>query len=370
MSSIVGAITGGGGKGAGWTAEGADVTQFVNKEQTDQAYQNTQDAIKQQQSFLQALQGQNGIQNQSDIYNQFGQVAAGQGFNPAQAQLANATGANIANQAALMAGQRGAASNPGLIARQAAMQGGNIQQQAAGQAAALQAQQSLAAMNNQANIAGQQVGNQLGATNAYNQQALQGQGNLLNAGSAQNQANIANVSQQNQANAGLQRDIFGAQNQLLGNITSAAGTALSGMGGGAAGGATGAGQGGGAASKFGQVAMAAEGGMVGPKSKIGQHFHMMAKGGQVPALVSPGEKYLDPQDVKKVEHGVNPMSVGEKIPGKALVGGAKNSYANDVVPKTLEEGGIILPRSVTQSKNPGRSAQDFVNAIFAKKGKK
>jgi len=41
---------------------------------------------------------------------------------------------------------------------------------------------------------------------------------------------------------------------------------------------------------------------------------MMANGGKVPALVSPGEKYLNPQAVQQVAQGANPMSVGETIP--------------------------------------------------------
>jgi len=94
-----------------------------------------------------------------------------------------------------------------------------------------------------------------------------------------------------------------------------------------------------------------------------------ARGGKVPAMVSPGEKYLSPRDVKKVERGANPMEVGEKIPGKPRVKGAKNSYANDTVPKTLEEGGIVLPRSVTQAKHPHWAAHKFVSAIMAKNGK-
>ena len=95
----------------------------------------------------------------------------------------------------------------------------------------------------------------------------------------------------------------------------------------------------------------------------------MAKGGKVPAMVSPGEKYLKPQDVEKVKRGANPMKVGETIPGKPRVGGAKNSYANDTVPKTLDEGGIVLPRSVTQSKNPEWAAHRFVKAYMAQGGK-
>ena len=101
---------------------------------------------------------------------------------------------------------------------------------------------------------------------------------------------------------------------------------------------------------------------------------MAAHGGKarkkVPALVSPGERYLSPEAVKKVEKGADPIKAGQKIPGKPKVAGAKNSYANDTVPKTLEEGGIVLPRSVTQSKHPHWAAHKFVAAIMAKnKGK-
>ena len=100
-----------------------------------------------------------------------------------------------------------------------------------------------------------------------------------------------------------------------------------------------------------------------PSDQPSQYAH----GGKVPALVSPGEKYLSPSAVKKVKEGKNPMAVGETIPGKPKVGGAKNDYANDTVPKTLEEGGIVLPRSVTQAKNPHWEAMKFVRALQAKK---
>jgi hypothetical protein len=96
----------------------------------------------------------------------------------------------------------------------------------------------------------------------------------------------------------------------------------------------------------------------------------MAEGGKVPAMLSPGERYLPPKEVKAVAKGEkSPMQAGEKIKGKPKVGGAKNSYANDVIPKTLEEGGIVLPRSVTQAKHPQWEAHKFVSAILAKKGK-
>jgi len=63
------------------------------------------------------------------------------------------------------------------------------------------------------------------------------------------------------------------------------------------------------------------------------------------------------------------MKTGETIPGKPKVSGAKNDYANDTVKKTLQEGGIVLPRSVTKSKNPDKNAEAFVAAVLAKNSK-
>src|SRR5882672_3276711 len=130
--------------------------------------------INQQQQFVDALGGQNGIGNQSNVFNQqqmlanqLGRQAQGQGPNPALNQLSMTTGQNIANQAALMAGQRGVGNNPGLAARNIANQGAAIQQQATGQAALQRAQQQLAAQQQlqaqqgqMAGLASQQVGQQ------------------------------------------------------------------------------------------------------------------------------------------------------------------------------------------------------------------
>jgi hypothetical protein len=94
-----------------------------------------------------------------------------------------------------------------------------------------------------------------------------------------------------------------------------------------------------------------------------------ARGGAVPAMVSQGERYLPPNEVKKVAKGEKPaIQAGEEIKGKkAKVPG--DSLKNDTVPKTLTEGGIVLPRSITQSKTPGKDAQKFVEALLAKQGK-
>ncbi len=323
------------------------------------AYNQTQSSIAQQQDFVKALQAQNGLGNQADVFNQqqnlanqFQGVINGTGPNPAQAQLAQATGANVSNQAALMAGQRGAAANTGLIARQAAQQGAATQQQSAGQAATLQAQQSLGAMNalqqqqaNMGNIANTQVANEQTGLANLGSQSLSQQSNLYGIQGTANAASSAMNLQNSQQQA-----------NLIGNLTGAVGSALQNIGGN----------------------KKAEGGMItsadaGPQSFVGKHLHgvKMAHGGKVPALVSPGERYLPPKEVEKVAKGEKaPMHAGEKIPGKPKVGGARNSYDNDTVSKQLDEGGIVIPRSVTQGKNPEKAAHDFVSAILAKSGKK
>jgi hypothetical protein len=91
-------------------------------------------------------------------------------------------------------------------------------------------------------------------------------------------------------------------------------------------------------------------------------------GGKVKALVSPGEVYLKPNEVQKALRDGKPLKHGEKIPGKPKVKGAVNSYANDTVKKNLDEGGIVIPRSITQGPNPHWNAMLFVHKTL--KGKK
>lgn len=506
-------------KGAGFGAEGA------NPEQLNTAYGQTQSGIAQQQNFINAIAGQNGLGNQASVFNQqqglanqLQGVANGTGPNPALAQLNQTTGQNVANQAALMAGQRGSNANTGLIARQAAQQGGALQQQAAGQGATLQAQQQLAAMqqlqNQQAsmgNLANTQVNQQQAGLSALNDQSLRQQQNLLGM-----QANI------NNANANIAGANQGAQSNMLGNVMGGAGSAMQMFGGkSGGGGAAGsiastpgmdmAGGAGDAAGGVGDMAgagemLAAHGGYVkkmaiggdvsadplmqpvqnqevamqspaaapsGPQSNagramaidpgtprsagkgggggggnplggmgglantamsglmkwgekealpyIGDFFSglgstaggmtssvgadmaggagdvvggggaalgsaeagtaaagigegavmVAAQGGKVPALLSPGERYLSPNKVEAVKEGkASPIKDGKKVPGKPKVAGAKDDYANDTVKAHLDAGGIVIPRSITQSKNPEEKAMAFVRAVLAKQSGK
>ncbi len=507
--------------GAGFQAQG------VNQQQLNTAYDQTQAGIKQQQDFVNALGQQGGLANQSSVFNQqqglanqLQGVANGTGPNPALAQLNQQTGRNVANQAALMAGQRGAGQNVGLMARQAAQNGANLQQQAVGQGATLQAQQQLAAMQqlqgqqaNMGNMANTQVGQQQTGLSNLNDAQLRQQQNLLGLQANVNSANAAIAGGNQKQQAGMMQGGMGA----IGSAFQMIPKMIGGMGGGGdmsqgaadvgtpsstpdimSGGGEGIGDGLMNAAEGGEVPQKmADGGPAfdplmsqttpqatvsqipvtppidhsttaagaGPISNVGQMFSSKeapikvtgggsgaatvgglapgmetttvdgktttqenagyaekkadeaydagrnaktdremgrmgqlvgtlfggggggagkmigsavpqlmraimgkAEGGAVPALVSPGEDYLSPKDVDKVKKGANPLSVGERIPGKPKVGGAVNSYSNDIIPKTLESGGIVLPRSVTQADDANAKAIAFVNAILSKKG--
>lgn len=449
MSSFGGLLGGGAALASGATNTGLANTapqQAALAANAAAAQQGVQSNIGNQNAFAQALQTQ----------------MQGGGPNLAGAQLASATGQNVANQAALMASQRGTGSNAGLIARQAAQQGAATQQNTAGQAAQLRAQQQLAAQGALGNVYGQ-VGQEQGQNLATTQQALSAQNqNIL--GTNQINANIGMANTQNKLAA-----ISGIGQGLSGSSSSSGGGGGGGGGGGldalaamADGGEVKRFDDGGSVdsdinnsmfqdsspntniptqSNMGMVASNRDFGNTDvspvsetaasksqPNSKSSQppknmfaqgpnqyavkedsgtanidsqniqnptfstqlpdhlqavaniyHPQMsgsqsLAKGGsvkKVDALVSPGEKILKPKDITAVKHGKNPMSVGGKVPGKPVVPGDKNDYANDTVPAKLTVGSIVLPRSVTQSKNPGKDADAFVMAIInKKKGKK
>lgn len=90
-----------------------------------------------------------------------------------------------------------------------------------------------------------------------------------------------------------------------------------------------------------------------------------AKGKNVPAMLSPGEDYLTPKKAQAVAAGkADPMKVGEKIKGHAKVRG--DSEKNDIVPKMLKDGGMVIPRSITKM-HPDKAAE-FVRRHLSKKG--
>lgn len=231
MGAITDSLGIGGGTSAGghWNARSADLINPVIKAQTDVAYNYADTGIHQQQDFLNALAAQNGIANQSAVYNQLAGVAAGTGPNPAQAMLNQQTGNNIASQAALMAGQRGAGANTGLLARQAGQQGAGIQQQAVGQGASMEAQQRLAALGQMQGLSTQQVGQQAQGLAGYNQTAQNEQGLLLNAVAEQNKSNVAMQSNVNNANAQIANTNAQGQQGLIGGVLGGVGNVVGGL---------------------------------------------------------------------------------------------------------------------------------------------
>lgn len=394
--SVVNSIASGGAgsnpSGSGFQAQQAQLQQGADPRLVSQSVDQSQGALNQQQQLVNALQAQNGIGNQTNVYNQLQGVANGTGPNPAQAQLAQATGANVANQAALMAGQRGAGANAGLIARQAAQQGGALQQNAAGQAATLQAQQSLNALGQMGSLANQQAGQQIGATqnNTAAQQAQLAQ--MFGAQQAYNQANISNVGQANAANAGIANTNANNQYQnakgIAGGITGGIGAALPAVFGsnGSSTGSVPTGTSAGYGSNttninpnagVGQWNMLAEGGQVGsanlkenysgkgPRSRVGQHLASGGKINKVDVVLSPGEKVLTPEQAQKAKAGASIS--GKTVPGKAAVGGSVNSYSNDTYETKLKPGSVVLPRSVTQAKDPKEAEARFLETLKSKK---
>lgn len=478
-TGILGTLAGGIGLNNNFQATGANIQPGTNAAQLNEAYTGAQNAIANQSNLAGTLtpQAANAVANQNDLANQYSAMTRGEGPNPALAQLHQATGANVANTAALMAGQRGASANPGLIAREAAMQGANIQQNAIGQAATLQAEQQIAAQNNLANLAGTQIGQTGQAVTGLNTAQQNEQNILQGANTAANNATVGMQSNINNVNANTAKSNQSTAGSLFGGITSAISGAFGGlnkggvvgedeqemeehlklaqmnaesishgkkkyaeggqispnpligrqanpapqanwagqyMNSGPQGGPniestqsggedkdylsgpgaklgkalkgkgstfsdgtagpweTGGGMAGGAGDSMGSLASGAEmfayeGGDVhpGPHNSHVANY-LFAEGGEVKAMVSPGEVYLSPENVRKVIHeGANPMKVGKKIKGKAPVKG--DSLKNDIVDMDLEEGGVVIPRHITKHKMAPEKAELFVHRALARK---
>jgi hypothetical protein len=442
-------------------AGAAPITPGTTAAQLNTAYTGAQGALSGQQALADTLtpQAQTAVNNQNALASEFADQAAGRGTNVAGSQLNTATGQNVANQAALMAGQRGASGNVGLMARQAAMQGANTQQQAVGQAATLEQQQEIAAQQNQANLAQNQI-NQAGQAQTNVTNAQQGEQNILQgANTAANNANVGMQSNMNNVNAGVAAGNQSAHTNILGGLMGGASSALAGLGlahGGAvhihnyaAGGITtgngnqgsvqpsGTGGGGGSPLNVpgtpstapdqtdlnesasdavdaikkgykpgesgpietGEMAggrgdsvlggSAGTGGTMetglgtgllerayrGGKMAAGPHDSHVANylaGGSVKgikALVSPKEIYLSPDKVKKVIHeGADPFKIGYRFPGKDKKPG-KDSKENDIIPTTLDDGGVVIDLETLKKKDPEK-ARKFVHRAVAKHMKK
>lgn len=257
--------------------------------------------------------------------------AQGGGPNLANAQLQQATGQNVANQAALAAGQRGASSNVGLIARQAGQQGANIQQQAAGQASInrlqqqIQAQQTLGGvLGTQGSLANQNYGISQSGQAAQNNAITGNTGNMNQVGSAQ-------AGQNAQLNQNILGGVAGAGAKLLG--LSEGGMPMK--------------------ENYSMPPMQFSNNFL---NKHTQHF---ATGGmaQPPSQLS-GGMHFSPVNFKR----------GGQVPGKPQVQG--NSPQNDTVPAMLSPQEIVIPNSVTQSADPVKAGAEFIAKTLGRKSKK
>jgi hypothetical protein len=395
MGAITGLLGLGGGT-AGTSAPAAALAPIATPTtagQATQAYNQTQQGLQGQQALLSALQSQGGLGLQNQAAQGYSNLAQGIGPNPAQAMLAQQTGANVAQTAALQAGQRGAAANVGLLARQAGQQGAATQQAAVGQAATLQANQQIAGLQGLAGQANTIAGQQIGQTNA-NTQAQQAQyANVLNALGQQNQTQVSNQASVNSANAALANTQLQGQQSTIGGVLGGASTGF------------------GLLAKGGEVGMAYGGPTLGvdtnvmpqaPTETFPQFLSRVmpastqpqqqqapaqtgagaleqgvskatsaaiqgigaalaaAKGGMVNVILSPGEKEVRPQQAQKVAAGGKLEA--KTIPGKAKVKG--DSYANDVFHTKVPEGTIIVPRSKAGNE---KDTIEFVRTQLAKR---
>lgn len=383
--SFIGSMFGG-STGAGFQAASPQNSSIVSPTDIRQFQGNLTSGLDQQQSLYNALAAQNGVGNQQAVFqqqqalaNQLQQQTQGGGPNSAQAALAQNTASNTANQAALMAGQRGAGQNAGLIARQAAMQGGANQQQAVGQAATMGAQQQLAAQQqlqqqqaSMAGLAGQQVGQQQQQGNAYTQNALGATTGFLNAATGlQSNANNANAS----IAGGNQKAQAGLVSGILKGAGSAFGMAQGGMVPGyAMGGDVQGGQGGSQLAAFmnGQMGGIQDFGEM-PEMQIGSRGGgaSMPSGGKAMAGSPMDAGAAGGSGLESLMSEAGPAmmvaSKGAMVPGQAKVKG--DSPSNDTVSAKLSPGEIVIPRHIVQGKDPAQAAANFVAAILAKNGR-
>jgi hypothetical protein len=364
--------------GGSYKPQRAKTIDVATGEQAKQLYGQTQEALAQQQAFVNALAQQGGLANQANVINQLQNVAAGTGPNPALAALQQATGQNIAAQNALMAGQRGGSRNVGLLARQAGQQGGALQQQAAGQGATLQAQQQLGALGQLGGLTSQQVAQQQAGLAGLGQFGLQGQQNILGALAQQNQQRIAEQNAINQANA--ERAKAGSQflGGILGSVGSLATGGLSDIGSSLIDSFIPGLNKGGVVPEKPKYAM---GGMAAnqPQSYIGQYFQ---NPNQMLGAINESDNLKDAnldystlndggavnRDGMYAQGGMAPMSLmkqGGHVPGKAVVKG--DSYQNDIVDAKLSPGEIVIPRSIVNSPNAPEMAAKFVRDTLSKK---
>lgn len=321
-------------------------------------------------------QSQKLLNEQQGLAGTLANEVQGGGPNPAQAQLNQATGQNIEQQAALAAGTRGAGANAGLIASNNARQGAAIQQNAVGQAATMRAQQQLAAQGQLQ----QQQNSELG--NIQGEQGIQGNlyGASANANNAQNNTAVSNYGMAQGINAGVAQNNANAVNQTNKGFLSGIGAAIPTVGG-AVGGAV--------RDAVGSLASVfAEGGKVEPHMHHAAKIfypHLYAEGGNVdfgvssssapsvstPSLIVPQSNDSENKASGSGGPGGSAQAAmmfaakGGKIPGKAKVD--HDDYANDTVDAQLSPGEVVIDLNTLKDKGKLGKMARFVAANIERK---
>jgi hypothetical protein len=329
------------------------------------------------QNQYQFDQSMGGVQaNQNALAQALLAQSQGQGPNPAQNMLNQATNQNIQQNAGFTASQKGI--NPALAARLASQNQANMSQQAAGQGALMGAQQQLNAQQQLGNLYGQQAGENIAgqqinagvtAQNAAANQKTAGgfwnglSGGLLNkggevkayAGGGQVDAS-QQIANQMLSSAGVtswpigvpdSKGPSGSKSPFDSPLDMSGGTAMAGGPMDAIGGAGGAGAGD-ALGGAGAVALA-------------------YRGGKIPAHLEHIAKIYHPQAFIPASNTEHLKAKGGKVPGKAQIPG--DSVKNDTVKTMLSPGEMVIPRSVMQSKDPAEAAKAFVAQKLKEKSK-
>lgn len=268
-----------------------------------------------------------------------GQAAGTSGPNPAQQQLVQNAQMMAQQQAQQNAQNR--ALNPGLAARMSGQNAAQMGGQAAANAGIQQGQQQLASQQLLSGLIGNQQHNlnQASGINAQvasgNQQASQAivGGIMSGAGAAMGMAHGGMVRKM--SDGGMADDSDPSTPQ------SGVGRFLSGMG-----------------TDMGQQQNGQQKPPTNGFSQFGGGIGKMLTS-QMPALIAGAAPAL--------AHGGRVMKSGGNVPGKAKMKG--DSPKNDTVKAMLSPGEIVIPRSVTESKDAPKKAAEFVAAVLAKKGR-
>ncbi len=228
---VLGAIGNALGTTNNFQAATANITPGTDASQLQGTFEQQQGAQNQEQTATAPLVAgsQSAATQQNQLAQDYTNQINGTGPNPAAAELNQATGQNIAQQAALAANTRGSSSNAGAIAANNAQQGAATQQNAVGTAATTEAEQQIAAEQNLQNLSATQASQAVGATSSLNQGVQSEQNILQNANTAANNANVAMTSNANNTN--LQAATANQQGAtgLLGGIANGASSLVSGI---------------------------------------------------------------------------------------------------------------------------------------------